>query len=64
MSSYLVGSLGTTDALASVFSDASLLESLLHVEAGKESFRDNPKANALLTREYRKPFVVPSEMEI
>ena len=29
-----------------------------------EQFVDNPAANAMLTREYRKPFVVPGENEI
>jgi predicted dehydrogenase len=37
---------------------------LLQLEAGREAFVNNPGANALLTREYRKPFVVPSESEI
>jgi hypothetical protein len=37
---------------------------VLRVEPGQERFVDNPRANALLTREYRKPFVVPSEKEI
>jgi predicted dehydrogenase len=40
------------------------LSPLLHLEAGQEKFRDNAKANALLTREYRAPFVVPSEAQI
>jgi predicted dehydrogenase len=37
---------------------------LLHIDPAWESFLDNPQANALLTREYRRPFVVPTESEI
>ncbi len=37
---------------------------VLHPEAEKESFADNPAANAFLTRDYRKPFVVPTEAEV
>jgi len=37
---------------------------LLQLDSDKEKSLDNPKANALLTRDYRKPFVVPSEKEI
>ncbi|MES2792099.1 MAG: Gfo/Idh/MocA family oxidoreductase [Planctomycetota bacterium] len=37
---------------------------LLHPDSERESFPDNPAANAFLTREYRKPFVVPAETEI
>ena len=33
------------------------------IESGREVFVNNAKANALLTREYRKPFVVPSESD-
>jgi predicted dehydrogenase len=40
------------------------LGSLLRVDADREAFVDNPRANELLTREYRKPFVVPSESEV
>ena len=29
-----------------------------------EAFAGNQAANALLTREYRKPFIVPAEAEI
>jgi hypothetical protein len=36
----------------------------LAIDSGKESFVDNPAANAFLTRDYRKPFVVPAENEI
>src|SRR5207249_2644113 len=36
----------------------------LTLEADREAFVNNAEANALLTREYRKPFVVPSEREI
>lgn len=34
------------------------------VDGDKESFMDNAAANALLTREYRAPFVVPKVGEI
>ena len=37
---------------------------LLHLDSQREAFIDNSQANALLTREYRKPFVVPSEHEV
>jgi predicted dehydrogenase len=40
------------------------LGTLLRIAPGRESFLDNPGADALLTREYRRPFVVPSESEI
>ena len=35
---------------------------LLRLDADKERFADNAKANAFLTREYRKPFVVPERV--
>ena len=34
---------------------------LLHIDSEREAFVDNPRADALLTRHYRAPFVVPSE---
>ena len=37
---------------------------LLRLDPEKEKFLDNPKADAFLTRSYRKPFVVPSEKEV
>jgi len=37
---------------------------LLRMDGDKESFIGNPKADALLTREYRAPFVVPSAKDI
>jgi predicted dehydrogenase len=37
---------------------------LLKIEAGKETFAGNAAANALLTREYRKPFEVPAEKDV
>ena len=37
---------------------------LLKIDNATESFVDNAAANKLLTREYRKPFVVPTEKEI
>jgi predicted dehydrogenase len=36
----------------------------LRIDPDREVFPDNPEANALLTREYRKPFVVPGPEEI
>lgn len=37
---------------------------LLQIKPGAEAFVDNSQADALLTRDYRKPFVVPGEREI
>jgi predicted dehydrogenase len=37
---------------------------LLLIEAGNERFANNPKADALLAREYRAPFVLPSEAQL
>lgn len=37
---------------------------LLKLDSQSEAFADNAAANALLTRQYRKPFVVPSDKEI
>jgi predicted dehydrogenase len=34
------------------------------IDSDKEQFVDNPAANAMLTREYRAPFVVPAENEV
>ena len=34
----------------------------LTVDTKREVFIDDNEANALLTREYRKPFVVPNEV--
>jgi predicted dehydrogenase len=36
----------------------------IEIDSDGEKFIDNPAANALLTRDYRKPFVVPAENEI
>jgi predicted dehydrogenase len=36
----------------------------LKIDSETETFFDNPQANALLTREYRQPFVVPGPNEI
>jgi predicted dehydrogenase len=36
----------------------------LQVEPGREAFVNNEQANALLSREYRQPFVVPTEREV
>ena len=33
----------------------------LFIDGEKELFKDNPRANQLLSREYRKPFIVPPE---
>ena len=41
-----------------------ILGPLLRLDSDKEKFLDNPTADALLTREYRKPFVVPAEKEV
>ncbi len=41
-----------------------VLGAVLYPDSEKEAFIDNPQANAFLTREYRQPFVVPSESEI
>jgi hypothetical protein len=40
------------------------LGALLQLDPEREAFVDNSPANALLTREYRKPFVVPAENEV
>ena len=40
------------------------LGSLLRIDPEREAFLDNPEADALLTREYRRPFVVPAEGEL
>jgi phage host-nuclease inhibitor protein Gam len=37
---------------------------LLRLDSHEEKFVDNPIADAFLTREYRKPFIVPAEKEI
>jgi len=37
---------------------------LLRLDAEHERFLDSSRADALLTREYRKPFVVPTEREV
>jgi predicted dehydrogenase len=37
---------------------------LLRIEPERETFADHPQANALLTREYRRPFVVPAANEV
>jgi phage host-nuclease inhibitor protein Gam len=37
---------------------------LLRLESKNEKFIDNPAADALLTRDYRQPFVVPAEKDI
>ena len=41
-----------------------VLGPVLHPNSETESFPDNAAANGFLTREYRKPFVVPSESEV
>ncbi|HPC62051.1 MAG TPA: gfo/Idh/MocA family oxidoreductase, partial [Verrucomicrobiota bacterium] len=35
---------------------------VLRMDPATETFRDNPHANALLTREYREPFAVPNRV--
>jgi hypothetical protein len=37
---------------------------VLRLDSDKEKFVDNPAADALLTREYRKPFVLPNAKEV
>jgi hypothetical protein len=37
---------------------------VLELDGDREAFLNQPQANALLAREYRKPFVVPSKSEI
>ncbi len=36
----------------------------LEIDSDRERFVENKAANAFLTRDYRKPFVVPAENEI
>jgi predicted dehydrogenase len=36
----------------------------LRIDGDQERFHDHPEANAMLTREYRAPFIVPKESEI
>ncbi|MEX2138991.1 MAG: Gfo/Idh/MocA family oxidoreductase [Pirellulales bacterium] len=40
------------------------LGTLLRIDSDREAFVDNSPADALLTREYRRPFVVPADSEI
>src|SRR5688572_19285142 len=40
------------------------LGSFLEIDGDKEAFANQTKANELLTREYRKPFVVPTESQV
>jgi predicted dehydrogenase len=40
------------------------LGSPLRIDPKREAFLDNERADALLTREYRRPFVVPAEGEV
>ena len=40
------------------------LGALLHLDSDQEKFLEAPKADALLTREYRKPFLLPAGMEV
>ena len=37
---------------------------LLRIDSEREAFSGHPDANALLTREYRRPFVVPAEHSV
>ena len=41
-----------------------ILGVVLYPDSDKEAFVDNPRANTFLTREYRRPFVVPAETEV
>ncbi len=36
----------------------------LAIDSDQERFLDHPAANAMLTRNYRKPFVVPEEKDL
>ena len=45
-----------------VAKDMITLGPVLTMDPKKETFPGNSKANALLTREYRKPFVVPNKV--
>src|SRR5439155_3841965 len=40
------------------------LGSFLEIDGNKEAFAHHTKANQLLIREYRKPFVVPTESQV
>jgi hypothetical protein len=40
------------------------LGSLLRLDPEREAFLDDGRADVLLTREYRRPFVVPAEGEV
>jgi predicted dehydrogenase len=40
------------------------LGTLLRLDPDREAFLDNERADALLTREYRRPFVVPAENQV
>ena len=40
------------------------LGALLRLDSDKEKFAGHPAADALLTREYRKPFVLPQEKAV
>lgn len=40
------------------------LGTVLHMDSKREAFVDNSPADAMLTREYRRPFVVPAESEV
>ena len=37
---------------------------LLRLDSDKEKFVHNPAADTLLTRDYRKPFLMPAEREV
>ncbi len=37
---------------------------LLRIDSGREAFSGSQEANDLLTRDYRRPFVVPAESEV
>jgi predicted dehydrogenase len=41
-----------------------MLGPLLQLDSRRELFTNSPDANAFLTRDYRRPFVVPSEREV
>ena len=60
---------GTRDIIvrplpSSVGGSKLVLGAVLSLDSNREAFADNPQANAFLTREYRHPFVVPTESEV
>jgi hypothetical protein len=44
--------------------DRLTLGPLLEISSGRESFKNHPRADALLGREYRPPFTLPDEAQL